>query len=31
LKPNGRLGPVLSRLAWRFMRYRAQRLERAAA
>ncbi|HUN47787.1 MAG TPA: ferritin-like domain-containing protein, partial [Stellaceae bacterium] len=31
LKPNGRLNPVLSRLAWRFMRYRAQRLERAAA
>jgi rubrerythrin len=31
LKPNGRLNPVLTRLAWRFMRYRAARLDRAAA
>jgi len=31
LKPNGRLNPVLSRLAWRFMRHRIARLERAAA
>ncbi len=27
LKPNGRLNPVLSRLAWRFMRYRAAQLD----
>jgi hypothetical protein len=30
LTPNGRLGILLSRLAWRVMRYRAARLARAA-
>jgi len=31
LTPNGRLGLVMSRLAWVFMRYRAARLARTAA
>jgi hypothetical protein len=31
LTPNGRLGILASRLAWRAMRYRAARLAKAAA
>ena len=30
LTPNGRLGILASRLAWRAMRYRADRLAKAA-
>ena len=30
LTPNGRLGLLTSRLAWRAMRYRANRLAKAA-